>query len=278
MCSHQSQVLIAIMNNLLDMSIAQDQGWYRIPVASVERFLKNRWPPEWLALYQTKTFGDQAYAINFFARVLEIHQVNRSQLFPNEPLDERAYRQYYQLILSPLQKLSQPIVSRRWRRITFIPTIWAKFVNAVEINDLYDDSPLEDLMWTALKLRQIFAERQELIQVKDKFYMLDFAIHCALGNLDVEIDGDTWHADRERISLDNQRDNDLHTAGWDVLRFNTRQIKEQLPHYCVPTIIKNLNRLGGLEEGKVIPRKIDPRNTSDWYQPSLFDQDPNKAK
>jgi hypothetical protein len=52
-----------------------------------------------------------------------------------------------------------------------------------------------------------------MVQVKDNFYALDFAIYCAKGNMDIETDGNTWHADPERIPLDNQGDVDLVTAG-----------------------------------------------------------------
>ena len=59
--------------------------------------------------------------------------------------------QYYQVVIGPLQRLPEPIVSLRWRRIVFIPTTWEKFVTAMEINDLYDDSPLEDRLWSVFK-------------------------------------------------------------------------------------------------------------------------------
>ncbi len=53
-------------------------------------------------------------------------------------------RRYYQLLLGNLQPLPKPILSRRLRRITFIPTTRKKFKTAIEINDLWDESPLED--------------------------------------------------------------------------------------------------------------------------------------
>ncbi|MBL7184157.1 MAG: hypothetical protein ISS50_06875 [Anaerolineae bacterium] len=195
----RGEVLVAIMNNLLDFAIARDQHWYRIPVRSVERWLKDRWPPQWLAFYQTKVFGDEAYAVNYYTCVLDIRQVSRWQLFPNEPHDKKGKRRYYQLILSPLQQLPKPILSLRWRRIVFIPTTWHKFMNAVEINDLYDESPLEDRLWAALKRLQIEAERQYFIKAKNQWYALDFAIFCEQGKMNVETDGDTWHADPAHI-------------------------------------------------------------------------------
>jgi very-short-patch-repair endonuclease len=274
----QGEVLVAIMNNLLDFAIACDQHWYRIPVRSVERWLKERWPPKWLAFYQTKVFGDEAYAVNYYARVLDIRQVFRWQLFPNEPHDEKGKRRYYQLLLSPLQRLPKPIVSRRWRRIVFIPTTWHKFVNAVEINDLYDESPLEDQLWAELKRLQINAERQYFIEAKNQRYALDFAVFCEQGKMDVETDGDTWHADPARIPLDNQRDNDLTSLGWSILRFNGSQIRETTAEYCVPTILESINRLGGLTTEGLIPRTFDPNYPEGPQQLTLFESGPAKER
>ena len=264
-------VLIAIINNPLDFIIARDQHWYRIPVRSVENLLKERWPPQWLAFYQTKVFGSQAYAVNYYARVLNIRKVFRWHLFPDQPHDERGQRRYCQLLLSPLERLPQPILSRRWRRIVFITTTWQKFVNAAEINDLYDESPLEDRLWAEFKRLEISAERQRFVRVKERTYALDFAIYCASGKIDVETDGDTWHSDPERIPLDNLRDNDLATAGWKILRFNTHHIREEMAEYCVPTIVESINRLSGIDEQRLVPRKISPDVPGGLRQISLFE-------
>jgi very-short-patch-repair endonuclease len=265
MMEARGEVLVAIINDLLDMGIARDQHWYRIPVQSVDNMLRDRWSPQWLAFYQTKVFGHEAHAVNYFARVTDIRQVFRWQLFPEQPHDEKGKRRYYQLMLSPLQRLPRPIFSRRQRRIVFIPTTWQKFVSASEINDLYDESPLEDKLWAEMKRFQIGAERQEFVEVKDRPYALDFALYCASGKIDVETDGDTWHADPERIPQDNLRDNDLETVGWRVLRFNTYHIQATMAEYCLPTIVENVNRLGGLDEQGLVPRKLSlagPRQMS----------------
>ena len=269
----QGEVLVAIMNNLLDFVIARDQHWYRIPIHSVERFLKERWPPQWLAFYQTKVFGSEAFAVNYYARVLDIRKVFRWQLFPDQPHDEKGQRRYYQLLLSPLQRLPQPILSRRWRLIVFIPTTWQKFTNAVEINDLYDESPLEDRLWAELKRLEIDAERQEFVRVKGRIYALDFAIYCDQGKIDVETDGDRWHTDPERIPLDNLRDNDLETAGWKLLRFNTHHIQEEMVEYCIPTIVENINGVGGLSTRGLVPRKIWMDAPEGSRQLALFEAD-----
>ena len=270
----RGEVLVAIMNNHLDFAIAYEKHWYRIPANNVHRLLKGRWPPRWLAFYQTKVFDPEAYAVNYYARVHEIRQVSRWQLFPEESHEGQGQKRYYQLMLSPLKRLPQPILSRRWRRIVFIPTTWTKFISAVAINDLFDESPLEDRLWAALKLWEIAAERQFWVDAHGRRYALDFAILCDKQNLDVETDGDSWHADSDRIPLDNQRDNDLTTLGWSVLRFNGQQIREELSEYCVPTIVQSVNRLGGLSTERMIPRRLNPAGPDAPRQPSLFEAGP----
>ncbi|NJR64868.1 MAG: hypothetical protein HC772_05390 [Leptolyngbyaceae cyanobacterium CRU_2_3] len=84
--TRRGEVLVAIMNNKQDMAIAQVQHWYRIPVSSVEKFLKRRWPPERLAFYQTSVFGTEKYAVNYYAQVLDVSVCDRAQLSPmNHP-------------------------------------------------------------------------------------------------------------------------------------------------------------------------------------------------
>lgn len=268
--NRRGEVLVAILNKKLDFTILREQLWYRIPVSSAEKWLKDRWPPEWLAFYQTQTFGVERHAVNYFAKVLDIREVFRWQLFPDEPRDARSHRRYHQIFVKPIQRLPRPIVSRRLRRIVFIPTTWDKFTRAAEINDLYDGSSLEDALWAEFRRHRIPAERQEFVVAKGNHYALDFAVYCITANIDVETDGDHWHANPERAKQDNLRDNDLATAGWKVLRFTSQQINEEAATYCVSRVAENINRLGGLDEGRVIPRKIN-LDVSGPYQPSLFD-------
>ena len=247
-CMHASQrVLVAIMNNKPDFRIARDDHWYRIPVDSAHKW-GGPWPPSWLAFYQTDIFGDEKYAVNYFCRVLDTRKVYRSELFPDAVNDPKATRRYYQLLLGALQKFPQPILSRRRRRIAFIPTTWHKLMHASEINDLYHGSRLEDRLWAELKRSQISAERQHFVKAKRQRYALDFAVYCQEGHLAVETDGDKWHTDRKRIPYENRRSNDLVTLGWKLLRFNTSQIMEEMADYCLPTIKENIDTLGGVAQ------------------------------
>jgi len=269
--SERGEVLVAIMNNSLDFSILREKLWYRIPVSSKVKWLKDIWPPKWIAFYQTKEFKQDAYAINCYGRVLDIGEVYRWQLFPNEPRDEKSKRKYFQIRILSLERLPKPIMSHRRRRIIFIPTTWQKFVNAEELNDLYNESKLEDVIWKEFKAWKIPAERQELIEVNRHNYFLDFAIYCAKGNVAVEADGDFWHAYPEKAEEDNLRDNDLKVSGWEVFHFSSHQIEQQMAEYCLPTVVKKINALGGVDQGKTVPRKIDLNVPPGSYQPSLFD-------
>lgn len=270
--AHRTEVLVAIINRTSDLAAARKDHWYRIPVGSVEKWLRGCWPPRWLALYQTKVFGAESHAVNYYAQVREVRRVSRRHLFPDQPRDAKSDKLYYQLLLGPLLHLPSPIFSRRLRRIVFIPTTWEKLISALEINDLFEGSPLEDRLWAAFKRFGILAERQEFLRVGRQYYALDFAIHCVRGRLDVETDGDTWHANRERAAEDNRRDNALKMLGWLVLRFTTAQIMNEMRAYCVPTVVTTVNTLGGIDEGRVIPRKISiSTEEGGLTQGSLFD-------
>lgn len=240
----KGEVLVAVMNQPRDFEIAQEQGWYRIPVDKAPK----RWPPQWLAFYQTKIFGEEAFSVRHYARVADIKVASRRELFPDEPENPKSKRTYYQVCLERMERLPAPVFSRKFRRLVFIPTTYEKFTGAVEINDFFDESPLEDRLWAELKRREYFAERQYRVRVNSFNFFLDFALFCRNGNLNVETDGDVWHSQRDRIAEDNQRDNYLTAAGWRVLRFNSEQIKQRLIKECLATIAKTVALLGGLQD------------------------------
>src|SRR5450759_3636557 len=110
------EVVIALLNKYEDFNIAHERGWYRIPIFSADKWLKDSWPPQWLAFYQTKKFGQQAYAINYYAEVTGIRKVYRWEMFPDQPRGAQSEQQYYQLFFDQLNLLKKPIVSRRRRR------------------------------------------------------------------------------------------------------------------------------------------------------------------
>jgi very-short-patch-repair endonuclease len=262
------EVLVALLRDKKDFAILQTEGWYRIPVEHTPK----RWPPDFIAFYQPKAFGGDAFRIRYYGKVKRIDRVQRRELFPNEFDSAKADKLYYRILFDPLNQHSHIIPCRLPRSVVFIPTTWHKFVIADEINDLFDESPLEDDLWAELKERKIRAERQWPVHKNDLSYRLDFAFFCNQGKLDVETDGDTWHTEKEHIALDNQRNNDIEAQGWHVMRFNTQQIKEQRAEYCLPRIQDSLNNLGGLTEDGLVPRKFFEKNGEKGQQLTLFDE------
>jgi very-short-patch-repair endonuclease len=263
----KGEVLVAILNNWRDYRILQDEGWYRIPVQSAPK----RWPPRWLAFYQTKVFEDDRYTVRHYGEVQKIEVLPRAELFPDEMPNPKSSRLYYKLTLARVQERYEPLQSRRGRRLVFIPTTWQKFSLAGEFNDLFDDSPLEDLLWLQLKQHAIPAERQWPVEVKKKQYQLDFAIFCNQGSIDVETDGDTYHIGKEKGAKDNLRNNALEASGWHVLRFNTQHIQEEIMSYCVPKIADMIKRLGGQQDAPQAPVKFYNTSQGIITQPSLLE-------
>ena len=152
----RGELLVALLKEKSDFAILQEQGWYRIPVASRPR----SWPPNWLAFYQPNAFGEDAYRIRYFGEISRIQIVKRSELFPNELLSHLSEKEYFQIFIKQLEERVVPIPSYRPRRLVFIPTTLQKFHLADQINDLFDDSPLEDRLWQQFKSETIGAERQ----------------------------------------------------------------------------------------------------------------------
>src|SRR5438445_523547 len=143
---HNAPGLVAVLTNRPDFDRAKLEHWYRIPVQSAPDGVRN---VRWIAFYLTKAFGGEKWSVRYWANVRKITQVTRSVLLPAEKNHPRSKNLYYRLGLGPLQVRPEAIVSRRRRRIVFIPSIWEKFAAALEINDLIHGSPLEDRLWAA---------------------------------------------------------------------------------------------------------------------------------
>ena len=240
--SPAERVLVAILPEPRNWQIVKSQGWYWIPCKSA--------PPsnyEHIAFYfGSKKFGADAYQIAWMARVANERTVLRRDLFPSEPFHPRADLPYLKINLGLLQQLPQPIVSRRQRFLVFFATTLAKLQNARELNDLWHESPLEDEMWRGLRVGNIEAEGQWRLKIAKRNYCLDFAVFCARGNVNIECDGDTYHANPEKSRGDNQRNNALTHEGWAVLRFNTQQIVHEMAD-CLGKVRGTISSRGGVQ-------------------------------
>ncbi len=174
----EDRVLVAVMNNRRDFEIARDRHWYRIPVRHA--------PPSTteavvLAFYFTRAFGEESWAVHWYAPVLGHELARRRDMLPDEPDHPRADHLYYQMQLGPLVRLEHPIPSLRWRRITFIETSWDRFVAAREINDLYASGA--DGLFVTLKEAGFRPEREYSVREGGMKYVVDLAIPCREGTV-----------------------------------------------------------------------------------------------
>ena len=259
--------LVAVVPTRSDFRRMQTEGWYRVPVAKAPAPLLAG-QVRTLAFYLPKVFRDEAWQVRWTAPVLASEIQSRRELLPDEPAHPRADDLYLRLSLGSLSALPRPIPSRRLRRISFIPTTRVKLETAAEINDLFHASPMEDILWHALKEEGIEAEREYFVDGDNRGrYALDFAVFGQQRNLDVECDGDAYHANPTSARYDNSRNNYLTTRGWSVLRFTTAQIREELPK-VVAQVRSTLLTCGG--QTYLTSADTPPEPPDLLWQPALW--------
>lgn len=262
-------ILVAIMNNPKDFLIAKEQGWYRIPYGKETTPLIVRDNTvKTIAFYHTSKFKKYKFTIQFMAEVQGISMVTRQELFPDELASStKINNSYYKLELGSLLPLARPIISKRHRRVLFIPTTQTKFettqqLQLPEINYLFNDSPLEDLLYQKMLEHKIVAERQFYVHKKGQRWILDFAIHCKEKDINVECDGFKYHyATMEQKEYDNIRNNDLNSEGWHVLRYNEKQLSYQIDA-TIKEIKKTIKKCGDLKypiDGGIDFTGVDPQ-------------------
>lgn len=180
----EDRVLVAVMNRRQDLEIARDQGWYRVPYATAPRGVYF----EYVAFYLTTPFGEQRWAVHYYARRLGHELLTRGELLPDEPDHPRATDFYYKLQLGPLQKREPPIVSHRWRRISFIHTTWDRFEAAEEINDLFSEGDqFVDRLYHALRESNLSPEREYPVREGGMEYTVRLAVPCREGVVAVHV-------------------------------------------------------------------------------------------
>ncbi len=178
----EDRVLVAYMPNPADFARMQQQGWYRIPQQHAPKGLH----AEYYAFYFGRRFGAQKWSITTYAPRLGHELVRRINLLPEEPDHPRAHDLYYKIQLGALQTLPQPIVSLRWRRITFIHTTWDRFLDAREINDLFvEGGEYVDRLFVALRERGLHPERQYEVREEDATYVLPLVVLCRNGRIPI---------------------------------------------------------------------------------------------
>lgn len=242
----ENRVLVALMPNKSDFLIAKEQNWYRIPVNPAPPIIKNS-EVKIIAFCQPKSFNDEKYLIRWYGYVNKISIVKRKELFPNMPVNQKSEIEYYKIEFDYLKQLSEPIISQRPRRLLFLPTTEEKLFRSKEINYLFNDSPLEEILWNEFVKNKITAERQFHLPIEKKNFFLDFALFCKTRHINIECDGDFYHTSRGDVQYDKTRNNILESYGWSVLRFTSRDIKYEMNN-TLKLITTTINQHGGLQD------------------------------
>jgi hypothetical protein len=153
----EDRVLIAYMPDPADFALLQNEGWYRIPLKHAPKGLH----AEYYAFYFGRDFGPKKWAIHVYARQLGHELVTRRELFPEQVDHPRAHDLYYRVSLGELEERTEPIVSLRYRRLTFMHTTWDRFIDAREISDLMiQGGEYVDRAFATLKDREGDADSQ----------------------------------------------------------------------------------------------------------------------
>ena len=232
-------VLVAVLTSPRDLAIAREQGWYRIPVKRAPR----RVAADYLAFYQTRAFGEEAYAVSYYAPVRRFHLASRAELLPDEPDHPRAGEAYYQIEIGSLERLPRPIPSRRLRRITFIPTTLKLLFAAKEINDLWWRDEPQERLWAALREAGLLVEYRYRVGEPPDEVQVDFALFCRNGRIAVLCDdqpADGQTALRERRPAEYA----LVAAGWHVVRFTQEELDKTLSA-CLSAVLALVHCVGG---------------------------------
>lgn len=137
------------MTDPRDLEIARLLGWYRIPLRSAPKVIA----VDYLAFYQTGSFGENKWRVQYVAPVRGHELTTRAELLQDEVDHPRAREEYFKIQTGPLIALPEPILAKKWRRITFLYTTGEYLLSAETINDLVVHSEERHLLWKALRER-----------------------------------------------------------------------------------------------------------------------------
>src|SRR5690606_22930372 len=152
---------------------------------------------KYIAFYMGKNFKENGFKIQYYGKISNIQLMTRKELFPNEIENDKSDKLYYKISIDTLEKLDKPILSNRNRMVVFINSTLYNFQKAKEINDLFFESPIEEVLWKEFKVNKINAERQFHVKMKSRTYILDFALFCKQIKLGIECDGDKYHLEKK---------------------------------------------------------------------------------
>ncbi len=142
-------ILVCVVPQPRDLEIVRLLGWYRIPLRTAPKIVA----VDQLAFYQSGSFGESGGRINYFSRVNGHELTTRSELLKDETDHPRANEEYFKIQLGGLERLSQPILANKWKRLTFLYTTGEYMLKAKTLNDLVVNSDERAVLWRSLHER-----------------------------------------------------------------------------------------------------------------------------
>jgi len=138
-----------------DLEIARLLGWYRIPLRTAPKVVT----VDYLAFYQPSSFGECGGRIEFVAPMRGHELTTRRELLKDEPDHPRSGEEYFKIQIGSLERLSNPILAGKWKRLTFLYSTGEYLVKAGTLNDLVVNDDERALLWRSLRER---AENEQL--------------------------------------------------------------------------------------------------------------------
>jgi hypothetical protein len=148
-------ILVCLLPTPRDLEIARLLGWYRIPLRTAPKVVA----VDYLAFYQPSAFGGRGGQIEFVAEVRGHELTTRAELLKDEADHPRVKEEYYKIQIGGLEKLKEPILADKWKRMTFLYTTGEYLLNAKTLNDLVVDGDERQVLWRSLRER---AENEQL--------------------------------------------------------------------------------------------------------------------
>ena len=129
-------------------------GMDRIPLRT-----RRKWS-RWITwLFTSPRLRGRGGQIEFVAEVRGHELTTRAELLKDEADHPRAKEEYYKIQIGGLEKLKEPILADKWKRMTFLYTTGEYLLNAKTLNDLVVDGDERQVLWRSLRER---AENEQL--------------------------------------------------------------------------------------------------------------------
>lgn len=149
-------ILVCLLPTWRDLEIARLLGWYRIPLRTAPKVIS----VDYLAFYQPGSFADHGGRIEYVAAVRGHELTTRSALLQEEKDHPRAGEEYFKVQIGTLERLREPILAEKWKRLTFLYTTGEYLLRAKTLNHLVIDADERAMLWRSLRERAAQAQYQ----------------------------------------------------------------------------------------------------------------------